>query len=471
MKKYRCKICNYIYNGELENDFLCPECQSPKSSFIDETIDKKVWISEVNPSILRINKKCINCGMCKNICENKTGIKYDRSKVLEPICINCGQCILNCPTGALIPKYDYKKVLEYLIDPNYTVVVSIAPSVRVALGDEFGLEPGELVTGKIITALKEVNFDYVFDISYGADLTIMEEATELVNRIKNKDRLPQFTSCCPAWVKYCEIYHDDLLDNISTSKSPISMQGAVIKSYFSQEKNIDANKIITVTIAPCTAKKYEIKREELQGNDFILTTSELAILLREQNINFNGLKESDFDSLLKEASGAGVIFGNSGGVMEAALRTAYYLLENKSAPAEFYHLEKIRGLEDIKEATINIGSLAFKVAVVYGMPSLEKLLPLKEQYMFIEVMNCDGGCIGGGGQPLIPISKSKEYQEKRIESLYKVDKNSSLRNSYENSEVIALYKNYLEYPNSPKAKKLLHTTYKSKKEMLEKIAP
>ena len=467
MKKYRCKTCGYIYEGDIPNEFICPECENKRNNFIDETIDKRVWVSEVNPSIMRINKKCINCGMCKNICESKTGIKYDREKVLRPICINCGQCIIGCPTGALVPRYDYKKVLEYINNPDYTVVVCTAPAVRVALGDDFGLEPGELVTGKMVSALKRAKFDYVFDTAFAADLTIIEEANELVKRISNKKNLPQFTSCCPSWVKYCEIYHDELLPNLSTAKSPISMHGPIIKSYFSEKNNISPDKIITVTIAPCTAKKYEIKREELPGNDFVLTTSELAILLREQGIDFKNLEDEKFDSLLGESSGAGVIFGNSGGVMEAALRTAYYYIEKKQAPANFLNFEALRGLDEIKEATVTIDNKDIKVAVVYGMPNLEKILPEKDKYAFIEVMNCPGGCIGGGGQPLVAANKLQEYKEKRIASLYNVDKSLKKHCSYENQEIAKLYDEYLDYPGSEKAEKILHTKYSSKKDMLD----
>ncbi len=465
--KYRCKICGYIKEEELENDFTCPECGASKSSFINETVDKRVWISEVNPSIVRINKKCINCGMCKTTCENKTGIKYNKGEVLEPICINCGQCILSCPTGALVPKYDYGKVLEYLSDTNYTVIVSIAPSVRVALGDEFGFDSGEIVTKKIVSSLKVLGFDYVFDTCYGADLTIMEEATELLDRIKSQKNLPQFTSCCPAWVKYCEIYHEDLLPNISTTKSPISMQGAIIKSYLCEKKKLDLDKVINVTIAPCTAKKYEIRREELQGNDFVLTTSELAIMLREKNIDFDSLEDSSFDKMLSESTGAANIFGNSGGVMEAALRTVYYLITKENAPSKFLDFEEVRGLESIKEANIKILDIEFKVAVIYGMPNFEKFLPKLKDYAFIEVMNCEGGCIAGGGQPLVPIAKMNEFKENRIASLYKVDKEKQKKSSYENKEIKTLYEEYLEYPNSEKAKHILHTSYKTKKDLLK----
>lgn len=465
--KFRCKICGYIKENQIESDFICPKCGASKANFINESVDKRVWISELNPSIVRINKKCINCGMCKTTCENKTGIKYNREEVIQPICINCGQCILNCPTGALVPKYDYQKVLEYLNDSNYVVIVSIAPSVRVALGDEFDFKPGEIVTDKIVSSLRMLGFDYVFDTCYGADLTIMEEATELLKRLKRKEYIPQFTSCCPAWVKYCEIYHEELLPNISTTKSPISMQGAIIKSYLCEKKNLDIDKIINVTIAPCTAKKYEIRREELQGNDFVLTTSELAIMLREKNIDFNSLENSSFDDLLSESTGAANIFGNSGGVMEAALRTAYYLATNQNAPKEFLEFKEVRGLESIKEAKVKILDNELKVAVIYGMPNFENFLSKLNEYAFIEVMNCEGGCIAGGGQPLVSISKMQEYKEKRMKSLYKIDNKKIRKCSYENKEIKKLYEEYLVCPGSDKAKRILHTFYKSKKDLLK----
>lgn len=465
--KYRCKICGYIIEKEIDKDFVCPKCNAKRINFIDESIDKRVWVSEVNPSIMRINKKCINCGMCKNICENKIGIKYEKDKVLQPICINCGACVMSCPIGALVPRYDYQRVLEYIDDPTYTLVVSVAPSVRVALGDDFGLEPGMLVTGKMIKALRMLGFDYVFDVCYGADLTIIEEATELVNRIKENKNLPQFTSCCPAWIKYCEIFHDELLNNLSTTKSPISIQGSLIKSYFCQEKEIDANKVISVTIAPCTAKKYEIKREELQGNDFVLTTSELALMLKERGIDLTNLKEDKFDKLLSEATGAGIIFGNSGGVMESAIRTAYYLITKENPPKDILKLESLRGFKDLKADTIRIKDYEIKVAVVYGMKALEQILKEKEQYTFIEVMNCEGGCIGGGGQPLVLPNKIELYKKERSKSLYDIDNKKDKKSSYQNKEISELYDNFLDYPGSEKAHILLHTTYKSKKDMLE----
>lgn len=467
MEKYRCKKCGYIIEGTIDKEAFCPQCDASCKTFIDETIDKRVWISEDNPCIARIQEKCINCGMCKSICENKTGISYDKTKVSKPICIHCGQCIMSCPTGALVPKYDYKKVLNYLNDTDYTVIVSIAPAVRVALGDEFGLEPGTFVLGKMINALKQLKFNYVFDLTFGADVTIAEEAFELVKRIKNKKNLPQLTSCCPSWVKYCEIYHDELLDNLSTTKSPISIQGALIKSNFAELSEIDPDKIINVMIAPCTAKKYEIKREELSGMDFVLTTTELAMMIREQNIDFENLKEEEFDSLFK-STGSGVIFGSSGGVMESALRTAYYILEKENPPKDFYNLESIRGLEEIKEATIKIKDLEFNVAAVYGMKNFETILPNLNKYTFIEVMNCPGGCIGGGGQPLIPVAKQQQYKEARMKNLYENDEKENVRCSYKNPEVANIYKVFLDYPESEKARKLLHTKYTSKKELLNK---
>ena len=353
MNKYKCPKCGFIYDDEKENilftdlddNYFCPFCLTPKKEFTleeeqpkKEVVEKRVQISPDNPSIARIEEKCINCGICKNICENVVGIKYKKEDVLQPICINCGQCVVNCPTGALVTKYNYKKVLNYLNDTDYIVTVSLAPAVRVALQEEFNQEAGANVTKKIVTALKNLGFDYVFDLTFGADLTIMEEATELVKRLKTKENLPMFTSCCPSWVKYMELYHDDLLNHLSTCKSPIGMQAAVINSYFILYKDIPKDKIINVMVAPCTAKKYEINRDEITDMDYVITTRELAMMLRECEIDFNSLEESEFDELLGGGSGAGDIFGTSGGVMESALRCAYHIFTNEYAHVSFYDL-------------------------------------------------------------------------------------------------------------------------------------
>ena len=474
MTKYRCKNCGYIYTDEDDYNFLtnCIMCEGPKKDislwnakegFYDEEKKKKrVWVSDINPSIQRIDNLCIDCGMCQNICTNITNISYDKQLASNPICINCGQCVMHCPTKALVPKYDYKELLNYLNDTNYFVTISVAPAVRVSIGELFGLPAGSFVEHKLVSALRALKFDAVFDLTFGADMTIMEEASELVERIKSKKNLPQFTSCCPAWVKYCEMFHDDLLDNLSTTKSPISIQGTLINTYYQELNNIPKDKIINVMVAPCVAKKMEVKRRELPGMDYVITVQELALMLQECEIDFNSLKDSDFDPLLGKGSGAGVIFGTSGGVMEAALRAAYYFITNKKAPKKFYNLESIRGISGIKEAEIEIGEYKFKVAAVEGMKNVEEILKHKKDYAFIEVMNCEGGCIGGGGQPLLPIPQVKANLESRKNSLYQNDAESSIRVAYENPDVINVYKYYLDHPLSEKAEKLLHTHYHSR---------
>ena len=474
MNKYKCPKCGFIYDDEKENilftdlddNYFCPFCLTPKKEFTleeeqpkKEVVEKRVQINPDNPSIARIEEKCINCGICKNICENVVGIKYKKEDVLQPICINCGQCVVNCPTGALVTKYNYKKVLNYLNDTDYIVTVSLAPAVRVALQEEFNQEAGANVTKKIVTALKNLGFDYVFDLTFGADLTIMEEATELVKRLKTKENLPMFTSCCPSWVKYMELYHDDLLNHLSTCKSPIGMQAAVINSYFILYKDIPKDKIINVMVAPCTAKKYEINRDEITDMDYVITTRELAMMLRECEIDFNSLEESEFDELLGGGSGAGDIFGTSGGVMESALRCAYHIVTNEDAPVSFYDLESVRGNTAIKEAKIKMGNYDLKICAVFGMPNLEKVLKDMSRYDFIEVMNCPLGCVGGGGQPLGVISKMSDDRVKRSKGLYNIDSNKKIRVAYKNVDIINLYRAYLHYPGSPKAHKLLHTTF------------
>ena len=464
MNKYKCPKCGFIYDDEKENilftdlddNYFCPFCLTPKKEFTleeeqpkKEVVEKRVQISPDNPSIARIEEKCINCGICKNICENVVGIKYKKEDVLQPICINCGQCVVNCPTGALVTKYNYKKVLNYLNDTDYIVTVSLAPAVRVALQEEFNQEAGANVTKKIVTALKNLGFDYVFDLTFGADLTIMEEATELVKRLKTKENLPMFTSCCPSWVKYMELYHDDLLNHLSTCKSPIGMQAAVINSYFILYKDIPKDKIINVMVAPCTAKKYEINRDEITDMDYVITTRELAMMLRECEIDFNSLEESEFDELLGGGSGAGDIFGTSGGVMESALRCAYHIVTNEDAPVSFYDLESVRGNTAIKEAKIKMGNYDLKICAVFGMPNLEKVLKDMSKYDFIEVMNCPLGCVGGGGQPLGVISKMTDDRIKRSKGLYNIDKDKKIRVCYKNVAIINLSPAYLHYPGSP----------------------
>ena len=463
--KYICKKCGFIYDeiatkvkfATLPDTYVCQECGAVKKDFQKDT-SNAVWVEKNNPSLCFLEDKCTNCGLCKKTCENVVGIKYDRCEVKRPVCINCGQCILNCPFNALDTKLDYEKVLELLKDKENVVTISVAPAIRTTIGEEFGLEKGSIVTEKLVTALKKAGFTYVFDLTFGADLTVMEEAMELVNRLNNQEKLPLFTSCCPSWVKYCEIYHQDLIANLSSTKSPIMMQASVINEYFFKDKK--DKKVINVMLAPCTAKKMEIKRPELEGMDYCLTTHEISLLLKKLNIDLPNLEGSDFDKVLADGTGAGNIFGTSGGVLEATLRTAYFYLTGKDSKNEFLKFEAVRGFAGIREASIEVNDKTYKVACVYGMPNLEKLLPNLNDYIMIEVMNCPNGCVGGGGQPKEKIPLMKETREARSNSLYEIDKKKTLKLSYKNPDILRLYSNYLDCPGSDTAKKILHTIFK-----------
>ena len=420
----------------------------------------KVFVSEENLSLQRIQEKCIDCGACLQTCTQLNHLApHD--------CVNCGQCILTCPMGALVPKYNYKEVLANIHDEEKIVVVSIAPAVRVSIGDEFGFAPGEFLEKKLVGVLKQIGFDYVFDVTYGADLTIMEEASELIKRIQNKGILPMYTSCCPSWVNFIEKYYKEDLEHLSTCKSPIGMQGAIIKNYFATLRNFNPKDIVTVTIAPCVSKKTEIKKGNNDDNDDVLTTSELAMMLREQKIDLKTIEEKEFDCLLGKGSGAGVIFGSSGGVMEAALRTAYFLLNKKEAPTQLLNLESVRGKENFKEAEVDLGVLTIKVAVLYGLDMVKKMYSTLSHYHFIEVMTCPNGCIGGGGQPILPKQKQALYIDARSKSLYEEDRVDKKRSSYENEEINTMYENYLGFPLSKKSAEILHMTYEDKSSVLK----
>lgn len=410
----------------------------------------KVNIPKDNPSIQRIEERCLDCGECLETCLKNNNIDKDD-------CLNCGQCILTCPVGALVPVYNYKEVLANVSDEETITTISISPAVRVAIGDEFGFAPGEFLERKLVGVLKEIGFDYVFDTTFGADLTIMEEASELINRIENNGVLPMFTSCCPSWVLNMEKYHHDKLNHLSTCKSPIGMQGATIKTYLAKLKNLNQEDIVTVSLAPCISKKSEIKNDA--NNDYVLTTSELCMLIREKNIDFKNVQEQDFDSLLGKGSGAGVIFGTSGGVMEAALRTAYYLLNNEEPPENFYHLEALRGNDQIKEAKVDLKKVSINVAVIYSIKMANQLFDSLEKYHFVEVMTCPQGCVGGAGQPIIPMQKQKSYVDARSKSLYLNDQELDVKCSYLNPDVKKVYKEFLDSPLSEKSKKYLHREY------------
>lgn len=388
----------------------------------------RIEIKEDNVSINRIEERCINCGMCKKTCESINNIDDD--------CINCGQCIMTCPTGALTPKYNYKEVLNYIKDTNKTVVVFVAPAVRVAIGDSFGYKPGEFLEGKLVSALKEIGFNYVFDTTFGADLTIMEEAQELLERIKNKNT-PMFTSCCPSWVLYMYKYHLNDISKLSTCKSPIAMQAAMIKTYFAQNYDIDSENIISVSLTPCVSKKSE--RELYPDTDIVITSSELILMIKELGIDFNALEDKEFDKLLGKGSGGGLIFGASGGVMESVLRTAYYMLNKIKAPQEFYQLESIRGDNEFKETIVDMKQFKLKIASLSKIKTVIENYDKLKDYDFIEIMSCPGGCIGGGGQPLVAIKDLENIRKERIKSLYIGDKQQKIKESYLNPEIIDAY--------------------------------
>lgn len=448
----------------------------------------RVPIELDNPSIFRFEDKCIKCGLCKNMCETYIGVHgtYKLEDVNDvAVCINCGQCANVCPVDSITEKYEYKQVAEIIKSKEKIVIFSTSPSVRVALGEEFGMEKGSLVEEKMVGLLRKLGGNYILDTNFAADLTIVEEASELIERITQKNKpLPQFTSCCPAWVKYIETYYPEMRENLSTAKSPIGMQGPTIKTYFAKKMNIDSKKIINVAVTPCTAKKFEIRREEMNSAgeilgienmrdmDYVITTRELALWAKEENIDFNSLEESKFDKFLGEASGAGVIFGNTGGVMEAAIRTAYEYITKEEAPKELLDFKAVRGMEGIKETTLKIGDMNIDIAVIYGTANaskvIEKIKSGEKKYHFVEVMTCPGGCIGGGGQPKDMEAETSETNKKRIESLYKKDSSLNVRVSHKNPEIIELYKEFYKKPLSQLAEKLLHTQYNDKSSDLGK---
>ena len=447
----------------------------------------RVPIELDNVSIVRDEAKCIKCGKCRDVCKLDINVlgryNFDMTGG-KAICVNCGQCANVCPVDSITERCEYELVAEAIKDPDKIVIVSTSPSVRVGLGEEFGMADGSFVEGKMVALLRALGVDYVLDTNFAADLTIVEEASELIDRITNNKVLPQFTSCCPAWIKYVETFYPEMIPNISSAKSPIGMQGPTIKTYFAKKMNLDPRKIVNVALTPCTAKKFEIKRDEMDAAakylgidgmrdmDIVITTRELAKWAKAENIDFDSLEDSQYDSLMSEASGAGVIFGNTGGVMEAACRTAYEFITKESAPDLLFNLEPVRGYEGIREASLNIGGLDVNVAVCYGLTNASKLIDLikngEKNYHFVEVMTCPGGCIGGGGQPKDVSKDADSVRKARIASLYKKDSEMKVRKSHENSEIKKVYEEFYDHPLSELAEKMLHTFYSDRSEDLKK---
>lgn len=432
-----------------------------------------------NPALIRDASKCVKCGRCIRACKDTQGIEAlhfaQRSAeicattayglpLMQTDCVLCGQCSLVCPTAAITERDDTERVLATLHDPEKHVIVQVAPSVRVALGDAFHLSAGEVVTGKMVRALRLLGFAKVFDTNFGADLTIMEEASELLARLQGHGVLPMMTSCSPGWVYYLEKHHENLIPHLSTAKSPMSMFGAVAKTYYAKLAKIDPQKIVTVSIMPCTAKKFEAQRKELSHDglydvDIVLTTRELAKLIRYLGVHFEDLPTDEFDSPLGEATGAGAIFGTTGGVMEAALRTAASLAGTEAEKARIEYQE-VRGMKDIREATVYVGGKPVRVAIVHTLKAAKHMAEAMEKgqapYEFIEVMACPGGCLGGGGQPL---TTTNAWRRERQKALYAIDRALPLRKSHENPEIQRLYKDYLGQPLKGLAHELLHTHF------------
>ena len=447
---------------------------------------------DVTPSIIRDTSKCVLCGRCVARCANahgqgvltfqnrgfKTiiGPAQNRSFANSP-CIMCGQCVSVCPTGALMEKSEIAKVDEAMAAGKY-VVVQTAPAVRAALGEEFGMKIGTPVTGKMVSALKRLGFKKVYDTNFAADLTIMEEATELLGRIKNGGKLPMITSCSPGWINYAEIHYGDLLPHLSSCKSPHEMMGAILKHYWAEKMGMKAEDIFVVSIMPCTAKKFEAERDQLKTRglkdvDAVLTTRELGKLIKRSGINFTKLPDTEFDSdIVGEYTGAGVIFGVTGGVMEAAVRTANFVLTGKEIEGTTF--EAVRGFEGIKEASLDLAGQKVNIAVAHGMKNAKVLLDQiakgESKYHFIEIMGCPGGCINGGGQPYVrecflpdeDIDIMDTYKEKRAQALYTEDERQVLRQSHNNPQIKALYTEFLGEPNSHLAHELLHTEYSAR---------
>lgn len=474
-----CLTCKRNQSCELQA--LSNELGVTEISFEGSRIVKT--IDDVSPSVVRDNNKCILCRRCVAACEKTQGVsaigmqnrgfKTQVGSIFgkhlgEVACINCGQCIAACPTGALTEKDSTKAVWAALRDPEKFVIFQPAPAVRIGLGEEFGMPIGTYSTGKMVAAMRRLGADRVFDVDFGADLTIMEEGTELIGRIQNGGKLPMITSCSPGWIKFCEHFYPEFIDNLSSCKSPNQMQGAVTKTWFAEKNGLDPKNIFVVSVMPCTAKKFEINRPEMGRDgyrdvDANITTRELARMIRQASLDYCNLPDEQFDSILGESTGAAVIFGVTGGVMEAALRTVADVLEKKDLPN--FEYTDVRGIEGIKEATVHVAGMDINVAIAHGTANAAKLLDAikrgEKTYHFIEVMGCPGGCVTGGGQPIVDARTRYEVDPKvaRANATYQADRDLPIRKSHDNPAIKLIYKEFLGEPNSHKAHELLHTTY------------
>ena len=479
--KKECLSC--VRSGSCELQKLCHDYGiDTETAFEGSKLHFEIDASAAH--MYRDNEKCILCRRCVAVCDKNQGVGVIGANARgfdthigcafemplgDASCISCGQCITVCPTGAIAERDDTQKVLDAINDPEKHVIVQTAPAVRVGLGEEFGYEMGTVVTGKLVAALRALGFDKVFDTNFSADLTIMEEATEFLGRYTKKENLPLITSCSPGWIKFCETYYPEFIPNLSSCKSPQGMFGAVAKTYYAEKMGIDPKDIYVVSVMPCTAKKFEAERldhtavEGLADIDAVITVRELARMIKKAGILFNQLPDEEYDAPFGLGSGAGTIFGATGGVMEAALRTAYETLTGEElANLEF---NEVRGVEGIKEATYTIAGNEIRVAVTSGTANAKKLLEMiksgEKTYDFIEVMACPGGCVNGGGQPIQPASvhNNVDIRAKRAAGLYNDDKNLPVRKSHMNPDVKAIYAEYFGEPNSHKAHEILHTAY------------
>lgn len=493
-----CTRC--IKNGGCELQILSNEYRTGNHRFISVLKEKDKVMDISSPSISKDDSKCIRCQRCVRTCAemqavNAITVAYKGNNMRistflnkpmnDVVCTNCGQCINRCPTGSLTERSYVDQVFEAVYDPTKFVVVQTAPATRVAIGEEFGLEPGTRVTGKMVAALRRIGFDKVLDTDFSADLTIIEEGYELLSRLKaalvegKATALPMMTSCSPGWIKFQEHLYPELLDNLSTCKSPQQMFGALAKTYYAERMNKNPADMIVVSIMPCTAKKFEADRPEMRGSgykdvDYVLTTRELGMMVRQAGIDFNKLENESYDSILGESTGAGVIFGNTGGVMEAALRTAYEIITGREVPFSNLSIKPVRGMEGVKEAAIRfkdvlpewnfLEGVELKVGITHGLANakllMDKVKAGNTGFHFIEIMACPGGCIGGGGQP---IPTTLQIRKKRASGIYEEDEKMAVRKSHENQEVKELYKSFLHQPLGHRSHDLLHTHYYARK--------
>jgi len=477
--EFKCGSCTRRENCELLKLVIKSKGKAT-TPFLPKERDE--FVDERSKSITIDRTKCVLCGRCQAACATKTGtgsikianvngtrmVTTTEQKCFDDTnCLLCGQCVAACPVGALNEKSHMDRVKEALANPDKHVIVAMAPAVRAAMGELFKMGYGQDVTGKIYAALRQLGFDKIFDINFGADITIMEEATELIERIKNNGPFPMFTSCCPGWIRQVENYYPELLDNISSAKSPQQIFGTVSKTYYPHISDIDPSNVFTVTIMPCTAKKFEADREEMEINglrqvDAVLTTRELAKMIKDAKIQFAKLEDEEVDPAMGEYTGAAVIFGATGGVMEAAIRTAKEFVENKELDRVDY--TEVRGLEGIKEATVKGGDIDVNVAVIHGAKNLTKFMEsgMMNKYHFVEVMACPGGCVNGGGQPHVNNLDIEKVDIKTVRAsvLYDQDKNASIRKSHENPAVKKMYEVYMGEPGHGKAHEILHVKYK-----------